>query len=692
MSIFHLVCKLKFKKRPVTLLLSLIFACLFATFSFLLVLSLHYRHKIFQGVVIDTIAVGGLSKQQALSKLRQQPSSLPNFELILHVDDIRQTVSSQDFIIGKKYHQAVDRAFQVGRIGSTPDQVKALLQLSSKPQVFHSHYQFDRSQLKYTLQQLKQEVDQSSTTPSAQLKKSGHKDSIVIDPGQDGRELLMAASLKQILSKLRQQPVTQVEQRSEPLVVAVQMASISARLDQEQLAQAESRVKKLVGKKAVFRHQAQSNQTQARSDKASDSDSTSNHASASANASSTISLSTLQPTELDLLPDKPNPTFILNDQDLVSLLALPHGYDQAQIEKQVRTWLKQVNRPPTNAQFEYNPQTLEVTKFQAPRPGWTLDAKATKQQLTQVLQQIEQQPGQTTSQTQQNSEAKQAEGVEAQTEQTKTQAGQASAQTQQAIFEQNLAIKQAEPEIKLSDTNNLGINSLIGVGDSHYDHSIPSRIHNVKITADKLSHTIVPPDQEFSFNQAIGEVSAATGYKPAYIIKNGRTELSGGGGVCQVSTTMFRALLDAGLDITLRLPHSYRVSYYELDRKPGFDATVYAGDTDLRFINDTDHHLLIYSEADSKDLYMRVEIYGYDDGRTTVVNNYQKWGYQPPPPTQYIPDPSLPPGTLKQIDWSASGIKAKFDWTVRDKNGEIIRQKTFKSSYQPWSAKYLQGV
>jgi vancomycin resistance protein YoaR len=76
--------------------------------------------------------------------------------------------------------------------------------------------------------------------------------------------------------------------------------------------------------------------------------------------------------------------------------------------------------------------------------------------------------------------------------------------------------------------------------------------------------------------------------------------LGDGGGVCQVSTTLFRSVLDAGLKVTRRLPHSYRVSYYELDTKPGVDATVYAGETDFRFINDTDHHILIHAEADSK--------------------------------------------------------------------------------------------
>src|SRR5690606_10285855 len=150
------------------------------------------------------------------------------------------------------------------------------------------------------------------------------------------------------------------------------------------------------------------------------------------------------------------------------------------------------------------------------------------------------------------------------------------------------------------------------------------------------------------------DVSAETGFQPAYVIKNGQTVLGDGGGVCQVSTTVFRAVLDAGLKVTRRLPHSYRVSYYELNSKPGVDATVYSGNIDLRFINDTDHAILIHAEADSKNLYMKVELYGTSDGRTTEIVDHVTWDYRPAPAAVYIPDPTLPAGQTKQVDWAAS--------------------------------------
>jgi vancomycin resistance protein YoaR len=252
--------------------------------------------------------------------------------------------------------------------------------------------------------------------------------------------------------------------------------------------------------------------------------------------------------------------------------------------------------------------------------------------------------------------------------------------------------KTTEPEISLEKTNNLGIKERVGYGNSEYDHSIPNRIHNVAITTDRVSNIILAPDEEFSFNKTLGEVSSRTGYRTAYVIKNGRTELGDGGGVCQVSTTLFRSVLNAGLEVTRRLPHSYRVSYYELDTKPGIDATVYSGDVDFRFKNDTGHHLLIHGQADSENLTMYYEIYGTSDGRTAQIVDHKVWDARPAPAPQYFDDPELPVGTTKQIDFATGGIKASFKNIIKDKNGDLIREEEYFSNYRPWSAKYLVGT
>jgi len=232
---------------------------------------------------------------------------------------------------------------------------------------------------------------------------------------------------------------------------------------------------------------------------------------------------------------------------------------------------------------------------------------------------------------------------------------------------------------------------LLGRGQSTFWGSIASRIHNIQITTEKIQGLLIKPGESFSFNQAVGDISKETGYQTAYVIRNGRTELGDGGGVCQVSTTLFRAILQAGLNITERRAHSYRVGYYEQGSALGLDATVYAPHPDLSFINDTDHHLLIQTQFQADQHQLIIEFYGTSDGRQASLSKTRVWDQSPPPEPVYVDDPSLPLGTTKQIDWAAWGAKAAFDWQVT-RQSEVLQDKTFYSTYQPWQAVYLRGT
>jgi vancomycin resistance protein YoaR len=189
----------------------------------------------------------------------------------------------------------------------------------------------------------------------------------------------------------------------------------------------------------------------------------------------------------------------------------------------------------------------------------------------------------------------------------------------------------------------------------------------------------------------LGDVSVYTGYQQAYIIKGGQTVLGDGGGVCQVSTTFFRAALDAGLPIIERHPHAYRVSYYEQNSKPGFDATVYSPSVDLKVKNDTPAYILIQTKTDIKNATLTFELYGTSDGRVATVSSPYIWDVTPAPPALYIDDPTLPAGQIKQIDFAAAGAKTSFDYKVT-RGEEILQQKTFYSNYRPWQARYLRGT
>lgn len=254
-----------------------------------------------------------------------------------------------------------------------------------------------------------------------------------------------------------------------------------------------------------------------------------------------------------------------------------------------------------------------------------------------------------------------------------------------------VAVAIVEPKIKTADANDLGIKELLGRGVSTFKHSSAIRNFNVAKGASIINRLLVPPGETFSFVKNLGEVSLATGYKNAYIIRQGKTELDAGGGICQVSTTFFRAMLNAGLDITARQSHAYRVSYYEEDMPPGYDATVFVPSPDLKFVNDTGHYVLIQNTYDGVNKKLTYEIYGTSDGRQVDISNYRQWDSTPAPPDVYIDDPTLPVGKIVQDEHRIPGLKTSFDWKVT-RQGEIIHQKTFQSSYVPWAAVYRRGT
>lgn len=266
------------------------------------------------------------------------------------------------------------------------------------------------------------------------------------------------------------------------------------------------------------------------------------------------------------------------------------------------------------------------------------------------------------------------------------------ASSQESSLNIDLPLTTIPPKVKTSDVNNLGIKELLGTGVSTFKHSDANRNYNIQKGASLVNSILVAPNETFSFIKNLGDVTLQAGFKNGYIIREGKTELDVGGGVCQVSTTLFRAMLNAGLDIISRQPHAYRVSYYEEDSPPGYDATVFVPNPDLKFVNDTGSYLLIQNTYDGVNKKLVYEIYGTSDGRKAKIDNYKKWDATPAPATQYIDDPSLPAGKLVQTEHAIPGLKTSFDWVVTDKFGNVLHQKTFQSAYAAWAAVYRRGT
>lgn len=255
----------------------------------------------------------------------------------------------------------------------------------------------------------------------------------------------------------------------------------------------------------------------------------------------------------------------------------------------------------------------------------------------------------------------------------------------------SIPIKIVKPKVTTDKANSMGIKELIGKGTSLFQHSIINRIYNITLASARLNGILVAPNEVFSFNKAIGDISAFTGYKQAYVIANGKTVLGDGGGVCQVSTTLFRAALDAGLPIIERTAHAYRVGYYEQDSGPGIDATVYSPSVDLKFKNDTKNYILIQILIEPEYERLTFSLYGAKDGRQSVISQPVILSQSPPLEPLYQDDPTLPKGELRQVDFPASGASVYFTRKVV-KDGRTIISDKFTSNYRPWQAVYLRGT
>ncbi len=165
--------------------------------------------------------------------------------------------------------------------------------------------------------------------------------------------------------------------------------------------------------------------------------------------------------------------------------------------------------------------------------------------------------------------------------------------------ETNLTLEPLKAEIRVDNLEELGLSELVSTGYSNFAGSPVNRRHNIKVGASKFNGVLIRPGETFSFITTLGPVDASTGYLPELVIKDNKTIPEYGGGMCQVSSTAFRAALNAGLPIVSRRAHSYPVSYY----KPyGVDATVYIPKPDLIFKNDTEKYILIQTRIDGNKL------------------------------------------------------------------------------------------
>ncbi len=322
-------------------------------------------------------------------------------------------------------------------------------------------------------------------------------------------------------------------------------------------------------------------------------------------------------------------------------------------ENAARSWLgqfaNQVRRQPENARYYFNDDTRELVLVAPHVNGRELDVDATINQLV-----------------------------------TQLESGNLSVP---------LVMKAITP-LASSDATavELGITELITETTTWFYGSSDERKHNIARAAANFYGIVVAPGEEFSFNRYLGSISEADGYEEGLIIVGGRTIKGVGGGVCQVSTTLYQSAFWSGFPIVERWEHGYMVGYYNDGEGPGMDATVFSPIVDLRFINNTPHHLLIENYYNEEFESLTFKFYSTSMGRT-IEKSEPVFSNEVAAPDEDIWefDADLPEGTVVQYDYATEGARVDVQRTVLNADGDLLEERTFTSNYIPWPNVYRYG-
>ncbi len=255
-----------------------------------------------------------------------------------------------------------------------------------------------------------------------------------------------------------------------------------------------------------------------------------------------------------------------------------------------------------------------------------------------------------------------------------------------------------DPKVKGNETaEELGIRELVHTENTYFFYSDDERIQNIQVGAGKLNGILIAPGETFSMADAIGEVSKEAGYAESSVIFGSETIQDVGGGLCQVSTTLFRAAFNYGLEINERHAHGYRVYYYErlanrsLDPGlAGLDAAVYLPTLDLKFTNDTPYWILMETEPDVNLFRLQWRFYSTDVNRYVEYTSSGLTNVEPEGDPVYNENPELPAGSIVQVDWGIDGADVTINRTVYQ-DGYIHIQDRFDTHYEAWSDIYEYG-
>jgi len=322
--------------------------------------------------------------------------------------------------------------------------------------------------------------------------------------------------------------------------------------------------------------------------------------------------------------------------------------DRDRIETFLRGLANEIARPPREARFDYDPQAKALAALTPGQSGRMLDVRVAVERVVEACFSSER--------------------------------------------EVTLPVHVVPPRVTRADLERLLPLSLIGQGQSSFRDCTPERLQDIRVASARFHGLIVPPQTTFSFLDNLGLVTVANGYSESWITYRDRTIRGPGGGVCQVSTACFRAAFWGGYPILERWAHFYRLEWCEADGSPvGLDAAVFFPLVDLQFVNDTDTPMLILTVVDEAKAMLYVRFYGQSGAREVRLEGPIFGDPVEAGEPVFEVDPSLSPGERVLVEEPLGGLDVRL-YRVIEQGGDVAIREEFASHYEPRPARYLVGA
>lgn len=590
-----------------------------------------YADYIYEGITIRGIPVGGLTRAEARAMLEQKLNGAGLPYVSLYTAEREWTVSTQSLGGRWEFSEAIDAAWQVGRTGVFRDDLQTHWRLLWQGHELTPTFHLEPGEALIYLRHVARQAGHPAR--QARLWVAGFQ--AYTDESEAGRELDIVATRQAIEARV-QEALATFPRDSTPRLL---------RMWRNLPPPAEEHVLDPIRVPLTFRQVAPPLTEVAGARERVE----------TILQSPLMLVATLEETGDDGEPRQVTRRWSIDQAVLASWLTLHQvqrdggtavevAVDEAEIAEYLQKIADEIARGPREPTFDYDPQTQTLKTLKPGQMGYALDVPAaTKMVLDACL----------------------------------------SNQREVA-----LPVSHIPPRVTRQDLEALMPLQLISVGESSFRGSTADRLQNIRQATAQFHGVTVPPQSVFSFVEHLGLVTIANGYSESWVIYGNRTELGAGGGVCQVSTTAFRAAFWGGYPIVERTPHAYRVGWYE--PPVGLDAATFAPLVDMKFRNDTDTPILILTQVDEANAKLYFRFYGAPSDRKVRMEGPVTENPTKPGEPVYEEDPFLAPGTRVQVEQPHDGLDVTI-WRIIERDGQEIAREKFFSRYEAWPARFLVG-